>query len=47
MARDSKIKSNKTEYRRSKRIEMATKKKKVADSDSDDGNICERNLRYS
>ena len=37
MARDSKIKSNKPEYRRSKRIEMATKKKQVADSDSDDG----------
>ena len=37
MARDSQIKSNKSEPRRSKRLEMATKKKQVADSDSDDG----------
>ena len=37
MTRDSQIKSNKPDTRRSKRIEMATKKKQVADSDSDDG----------
>jgi ATP-dependent Lon protease len=37
MTRDSQIKSNKADTRRSKRIEMATKKKQVADSDSDDG----------